>query len=123
MNQDHPILAWEAELVAAQLAGDVSQLERLLDDELYFVGLGGIIFSKADDLAAHRLGEIKITKMSARDRHITPLGSVVVVTALMDTEATIGKASYVAVLRYTRVWCERADGWKVVAGHMSPVHA
>jgi ketosteroid isomerase-like protein len=123
MNQDHPILSCEADLVKAQLAGDVSQLERLLDDDLYFVGLGGVIFSKADDLAAHRMGEIKITKMVARDRHITPLDSVVVVTALMDTAATIGGASYVATLRYTRVWCERADGWKVVAGHMSPVHA
>jgi ketosteroid isomerase-like protein len=123
MNEDHPILSCEADLVNAQLAGDIAQLDRLLDDDLYFVGLGGIIFSKADDLAAHRLGEIKITKMVARDRHITSLDSVVVVTALMDTAATIGGASYVATLRYTRVWCKRADGWKVVAGHMSPVHA
>lgn len=123
MNQDHPILSCEAELVKAQLAGDVAELERLLDDDLYFVGLGGMIFTKADDLAAHRMGEIKITKMVARDRHITPLDTVVVVTALMDTAATIGGASYVATLRYTRVWRRLEDGWKVVAGHMSPVHA
>ena len=121
MTSDHPILSYEAALVDAQLASDVSQLERLLDDELYFVGLGGIVYSKADDLAAHRLGQIRIIKMSARDRHITDLGPVVVVTALMDSEAIIGGESYIATLRYTRVWCQRDDGWKIVAGHMSAV--
>lgn len=123
MNQDHPIISCEAALVEAQLNGDVVELDRLLDDDLYFVGLGGVIFSKADDLAAHRLGEIKITKMVARDRHIIPLDAVVVVTALMDTAATIGGASYVATLRYTRVWRRWGNDWKVVAGHMSPVQA
>jgi uncharacterized protein DUF4440 len=121
LSQDHPILSYEAALVDAQLMGDVAALDRLLDDELYFTGLGGAVFSKADDLAAHRSGQLRIAKMRALDRHVTSLGSVVVVSVLMDAEATVGGVANVSTLRYTRVWCQRSEGWKVVAGHMSAV--
>ena len=56
MDQDHPIVSFEAALVEAQLTGDVAALDRLLDEELYFTGLGGRVYSKADDLAAHFVG-------------------------------------------------------------------
>jgi hypothetical protein len=59
--------------------------------------------------------------MSLLDRHIISLGSVVVVSALMDAEATVGGVTNVATLRYTRIWNQRLEGWKVVAGHMSAV--
>ena len=56
MTEDHPILVYETALVAARLTGDVAALDRLLDDELHFTGLGGQVFTKADDLAAPSLG-------------------------------------------------------------------
>lgn len=121
MSHDHPVLPFEAALVEAQLKGDVAALDRLLDDELYFTGLGGGAFSKADDLAAHRAGQLRITKMRPLDRHITSLGPVAVVSVLMDAEAVVAGVANVATLRYTRIWHQRPDGWKVVAGHMSAV--
>ena len=121
MSHDHPILPFEAALVEAQLAGDVATLERLLDDELFFTGLGGRTYSKADDLAAHRSGQLRITKMRLLDRHITALRPVAVVSVLMDAEAIVAGETNVSTLRYTRIWHERSGGWKVVAGHMSAV--
>jgi ketosteroid isomerase-like protein len=121
MAVDHPILSFEAALVDAQLTGDIAALDRLLDDELYFTGLAGRVFSKADDLAAHRSGQLRITKMNPLERHITALGTTVVVSVLMDAEATVAGLPNAAKLRYTRIWCQRSDGWKVVAGHMSSV--
>src|SRR5690606_11178738 len=97
-----PILQFEDALVAAQLAGDVAALDQLLDDALHFTGLGGQVFSKADDLAAHRSGALRITRMQALDRHLTLLGSTVVVSALMDAEATVGGVVHASRLRYTR---------------------
>ena len=119
MSDDHPILAFEVALVNAQLTCNLAELERLLDDELYFTGLDGGVFSKADDLAAHRSGQLRVTKMRPLERHITSLDSVVVVSVLMDAEAKVAGATQAAILRYTRVWRQRSDGWKVVAGHMS----
>jgi len=107
LSQDHPILSFETALVEAQLTGDVAALERLLDDELYFTGLGGRVYSKADDLAAHRSGQLRITKMRPLERHITALGPVVVVSVLMDAEAIVAGVANVATLRYTRIWHQR----------------
>jgi Domain of unknown function (DUF4440) len=119
LGQDHPILSFEAALVEAQLTGDVAALDRLLDEGLYFIGLGGRVYSKADDLAAHRSGHLRITKMRPLQHHVTALGSVAVVSVLMDAEAIVGGAVTATRLRYTRIWQEKPEGWKVVAGHMS----
>jgi ketosteroid isomerase-like protein len=121
LSQDHPILPFEAALVEAQLTGDVAALDRLLDDELYFTGLGGRVFSKADDLSAHRSGQLRITKMLPVERHIASLGSVAVVSVLMDAVAMVAGVTNAGMLRYTRIWRQTPDGWKVVAGHMSAV--
>ncbi len=119
MGQDHPILAFEAALVEAQLTGDVAALDRLLDEDLYFTGVGGRVHSKADDLAAHSSGQLRITKMRPLQRHVTELGAVAVVCVLMDAEAIVEGVLNVTRLRYTRIWRQKPDGWKVVAGHMS----
>ena len=123
MDQDHPILKFEDALVRAQLSADVAALDRLLDDELRFSGLDGALFCKADDLAAHRSGALRVTRMVPKERHITSLGDVVVVSVLMDAEALVGGVARSAVLRYTRVWRRRGNGWQIVAGHMSEVRS
>ena len=122
---DDPVLACEAELRAAQLAGDVAALDRLLDDALVFTGLDGAVVGKADDLALHRSGRLRITRMDPADVRVVRLGPVAVVSVRMEAAATIDGVAVSGPLRYTRVWAERPGGWpggwRVVAGHMSPV--
>jgi ketosteroid isomerase-like protein len=77
------------------------------------------VYSKADDLAAHRSGQLRITKMRPLQRHVTALGSVAVVSVLMDAEAIVDGVLNATRLRYTRIWQQKPDGCKVVAGHMS----
>ena len=116
-----PIIAREEELRQAQLASDAQALDRLLDDELVFTALDGSVVGKADDLALHRSGRLRITRMDPAVRHILHLGRVVVVSVLMQASAVLDGGEVSGPLCYTRVWCERADGWRVVAGHMSAV--
>jgi hypothetical protein len=118
---DDPILAREEELRRAQLAGDADALDRLLDDALLFTGIDGRLYTKADDLALHRSGKLRITRMEPGERHLLRLGTVVVVNVRMEAAATVDGAEVSGPLRYTRVWCERPGGWRVVAGHMSAV--
>jgi hypothetical protein len=118
---DDPILAAEAALRAAQLAGDVGALDRLLDDGLVFTGLDGAVVGKADDLALHRSGRLKVTRMDPSDTRIVRLGPVAVVSVRMDAVAVVDGAAVGGPLRYTRVWREAPAGWRVVAGHMSAV--
>jgi ketosteroid isomerase-like protein len=59
--------------------------------------------------------------MEPMERHILHLGQTSVVTVKMDAAAVIEGAPIEAVLRYTRVWHKRDNGWQLVAGHMSIV--
>ena len=118
---DDPILACEAALRQAQLAGDVAALDRLLDDALVFTTLDGSVVGKADDLGLHRSGRLRITRMDPGDRRVVHLGAAAVVSVRMEAAATLDGVEIRGPLRYTRVWCERPGGWRVVAGHMSAV--
>lgn len=120
MTED-TILAREEELRQAQLDGDVATLDRLIDDALVFTALDGRVVGKADDLALHRSGRLRVTRMDPADRHILDLGTVVVVSVLMQASAVLDGGEVSGPLRYTRVWCERGGEWRVVAGHMSAV--
>jgi ketosteroid isomerase-like protein len=120
---EHEILACEAELRQAQLTGDVATLDRLLDDGLVFTSFDGTLASKSDDLALHRSGRLRITRMEPVDRHIVHLGTTSVVSVLMNAAAIVDGAPVTADMRYTRVWHKRPEGWRVVAGHMSAVPA
>jgi hypothetical protein len=86
-----------------------------------FTALGGRVVGKAGDLALHRSGRLRITRLDPSDRRIPHLGTVVVVSVLMQASAILDGGEVSGPLRYTRVWCERADGWWMVAGHMSAV--
>jgi hypothetical protein len=121
MNIDDEILTCESELRNAQLTGDVAVLARLLDDELVFTAIDGTLASKADDLSLHRSGKLRITRMDPLDRRLLHLGATSVVSVRMDAEAVMDGVPVAAILRYTRVWHKRPEGWRLVAGHMSVV--
>ena len=111
----------EEQLRRAQLSGDVTTLDRLLDDALVFTALDGAVVGKADDLALHRSRRLRISKMEWSQRRILDFGDTVVVTVRMDAEAVFDGVSAQGPLRYTRVWFRRSSGWRVVAGHMSTI--
>ncbi len=118
---DDPILAREAELREAMLTNDVAALDRLIDDALMFVALDGTVVGKEDDLAAHRARRLRLVSLEPSDRHVQRHGPIAVVTVRMALVGTWDGAPASGVYRYTRVWCERPDGWRIVAGHLSVV--
>lgn len=118
---DDPIMRYEAELRAAMLTNDVAALDRLLDDDLVFTALDGTVVGKQDDLEAHRARRLRLTRMEPTDVRVLRCGGTVVVSVEVDHEGTWDGAPVGGRLRYTRVWCERPDGWRIVAGHMSAV--
>ncbi len=118
---DDPLLACEAALRRAQLSGDVAELDRLIDEELVFTGPDGALYSKADDLDAHRTGMIRITRLEGSEDRIQRFGTVAIVSVRMDMSGTFRGEAFSGPFRYTRIWCARPEGWRVVAGHVSGV--
>jgi ketosteroid isomerase-like protein len=113
--------AAEEALRRAQLAGDVAALERLVDDALLFTGPDGLLYGKGDDLAAHREGWVRITRLEPSEERVQRLGDVAVVSVRMEMAGAFRGAAFAGPFRYTRVWRDGPGGWRVVAGHVSAV--
>ena len=120
-RREDSLRACEAALRRAQLASDVSELDRLIDPALVFAGPDGVLYSKSDDLAAHRDGMIRITRLEPSEEQIHFFGEVAVVSVRMEMAGTFHGTPFAGPARYTRVWCERPAGWRIVAGHVSAV--
>ena len=117
----HPIEAVEERLIHAQLAGDADALDSLLADDLLYTGLAGELAGKADDLALHRSGRFRITRMDVLERRIVDLGETVVVIALMETAAVFETNQLAGQLRYTRVWAREGESWRLKVAHLGQV--
>ena len=61
--------------------------------------------------------------MSARasSERVLRFGDVAVVSVRMEMAGTFRSEPFADPFRYTRVWCARPGGWRVVAGHVSAV--
>jgi ketosteroid isomerase-like protein len=115
--------ACEAALRRAQLASDVGELDRLVDDALVFTGPNGAVYSKNDDLDAHRRGLIRITRLEPSEERTQIFGHIAVVSVRMEMSGTFEGVAFAGPFRYTRVWRAHGDGWRIVAGHVSAVLA
>jgi ketosteroid isomerase-like protein len=111
----------ELALRRAQLAGDVAALDRLLDDALFFTGPDGALYTKAQDLDAHRHGWIRITRLEPAEERVERFGEVGVVSVRMEMAGEFNGEAFAGPYRYTRIWRRSAGGWRVVAGHVSAV--
>ena len=115
------LLAAEIALRQAQISNDTEALERLLDDALVFTGPDGVVYGKADDLHAHRERWLRLTRLEPSEQHIQRFGLIAVVSVRMEMAGTYKGTPVAGPYRYTRVWCARPDGWRIVAGHVSAV--
>ena len=120
---DASLRACEAALRRAQLASDVRELDRLVDDSLVFTGPNGAVYGKKDDLDAHRSGLLRIARLEPSEERIQSFGQIAVVSVRMEMSGTFDGAAFSGPFRYTRVWRASADGWRIVAGHVSAVLA
>jgi hypothetical protein len=113
----------EHRLQAAQLTGDVAELDRLLDDRLIFtLGVDGRCYTKHDDLRNHRTRLQVLTKLVEEDLVILVDGRTGVTWFLGTLEGEFAGEPFAARMRYTRTWLRDEDhGWRIVAAHASAV--
>jgi hypothetical protein len=112
----------ERALQAAQLASDVAELDRLIDDRLVFTGPDGRLYRKADDLRLHGTGEQKMTRVDEEDLTVLIVGNTGVTCFLGTVAGVLAGTGFTARVRYTRTWIhDDAHGWRLIAGHVSAV--
>ena len=117
---DPEIVALEAAIRDAQLAADVTALDRLIADELLFTGPDGQLATKADDLAAHRSGAVRIRDHTPTELRIRRLGTDTAIVALRARlTVEVQGSTITGTYRYTRVWSREQDQWRVAGGHVA----
>lgn len=120
---DEEILQLEARLRLAQLSADVATLDALIAEDLLFAGPDGALASKAMDLAGHASGTVRFRRHEPEALQVRRVGADCAVASLRARLVVeVSGAEVSGTFRYTRVWArESADGWRVVAGHVSAV--
>jgi hypothetical protein len=114
------LLDAEHALQAAQRAGDVAALDALLHPRCVGAGPDGSVFSKEDDLASHRSGALRITRLEEESLVVQEDGPSGTTRLVAAVDAVQDGAALSARLVYTRLWV-RADGaWQVLAATLAP---
>lgn len=108
----------EDSLRSAMLAGDVEALDRLIDDELVFIGPAGNLATKREDLDHYRTEAQRITSHKPRDLTITLFGDdLAVATVVVALEGQFKDRRFAGSYRYLRTWRRSHDGnWRIIAG-------
>lgn len=108
------------EWAAAEQAGDISALGRLLADEFTAVGPLGFILPKQAWLARHRSGDLAYEAFSLEEVQACPIGpGTVVVTARNNTRGSYQGHPIPAATRATLVLASNGSRWQLAAIHMS----
>lgn len=116
------LLVAERALQAAQLAGDVEALDRLLDKRLVAIGPDGGRHTKNDDLAGWRSGFSIISELVEEEVEVLVAGSTGVTFFTGIVTGTFGGEPMSSRLRYTRTWTYDDDsGWRILAAHIAVV--
>lgn len=118
MTQLEQIQNVENRLLTAMISDDLPELNALLADDLLVTGPDGLLVGKAEDIEAHRNGEIRITSMKALETDYRFLQGVTIVFVLMEIAGSFQGQTFQGRYRYTRVWHDRNGNWQIVAAHI-----
>ena len=113
----------ERRLQAAQLAGDVDELDQLLDDRLFAtLAPDAVRVTKAEDLQGHREGRLALSRSVEEELALVVAGTTGVTWVLLSMAGTFAGEPFETRMLYTRTWHHDAGaGWRVLAAHISPV--
>ena len=105
------------------LAGDVDELDRLIDDRLIATLTPSVErVTKQQDLETHRSGQLVLTKLVEDDLALVVDGRTGVTWVLTTLEGMDAGSPFAARVLYTRTWIHDDErGWRVLAAHITPV--
>jgi len=116
------IIEKEESLLQAMLTSDVKVLDDLIADDLIFTDHTGCVVNKSEDLEAHRTGSLMIESIDPGEQVIKIYSNTAIVSVLMQMNGQYLKQPFEGKIRYTRVWMNIDNTWKIFAGHSSAVN-
>jgi len=115
------IQEYEERLRLAMLRSDVTELDALIHDDLLFVGPGGGVYTKADDLHLHRSGSQRMSRADWQAVEVRSYGTTCVTAVTAQLAGTLMGESFSGRFRYLRTWVQQEGVWRVIAGSVSAI--
>jgi ketosteroid isomerase-like protein len=101
---------------AAQLAGDVAAMDKLLSEDYIGISMNGQVNTKAQQLERISTRRVAITKLDLSEMKVKLIGSIAIVTSRAQVEGTSDNVSVKGNYRYTRVYQHLPTGvWKITS--------
>jgi ketosteroid isomerase-like protein len=110
----------EAQLYTAMSASNVSELDRLIADDLLFTGPTGELATKAMDLDLHRTGGTQFHEFVPKELEIRVWSEhfALALAKIFVSGTYLGNA-FAGNYRYMRVWRRDESGWQIVGGSVN----
>ena len=118
-NVEQTIRQLEKERSQASLRGDITALERIIAEDFNAVGSSGAIRNKAQWLADHKSGVLKVESQTFDNVNVRVYGDAAVVTGLTTQKGQDRGKDISGQFRFTRVYVKRNGQWQIVATHNS----
>jgi ketosteroid isomerase-like protein len=129
-GQHHPkrlerdtIESLEKQWQKAQLADDVTAMDKLLSDDYLGITSSGELLTKTQQLDRMRNRRVVLSELDVIDTKIKLIGPVAIVTCLANIKGFNDDSPVVGEYRYTRIYQRSANGvaWRITSFEATPV--
>lgn len=120
-TKENEIIEAEEKLRKAMVSSDIIALDNLLSPNLIFTNHLGQVISKNDDIEGHRSGDLKIENMEFSRQQIRFASDLAIVSVHTEISGSYKGMPANGNFRFTRVWENENNVWKVIVGHSSIV--
>ena len=100
---------------AAQMAGDVAALEKLLADDLVYTHSNAAVDDKKAFIEAIRSGVTKYRTMKRSDMKTRTYGCIAILTGRADFQTTTKGQDSTVALRFHAIWAKRPSGLQFIS--------
>jgi ketosteroid isomerase-like protein len=108
--------ALEEQWRKAQLAGDVTTMDKMLAEDFIGISMSGQVNTKAQQLDRVKTRRLVVTKIQLSDVKVKLVGSVAIVTSQAEVEGTNESEAMHGQYRYTRIYQRLPGGeWKITS--------
>jgi ketosteroid isomerase-like protein len=108
--------ALEEQWRTAQLAGDVTAMDKLLSDDYIGISMTGQVNTKMQQLDRARNHKFILTRLDLGEMQVKLVGSIAIVTSRAEVEGTNDGTPVKGTYRYTRVYQHLPSGeWKITS--------
>ncbi|MEO6803342.1 MAG: nuclear transport factor 2 family protein [Granulicella sp.] len=115
--------ALEEQWRVAQLAGDMTTMDKMLSDDYIGISITGEVDTKAQQLRRVSDRRMMLTKIELSDMKVKLVGAIAIVTSRAHVEGTNDGASVMGMFRYTRVYQHLPSGqWKITSFEATKEH-